>query len=524
MPTINRLPLLGTPSSGDQIPVYAPNSGDARRMSINSLVDYFQDTLVFPDPENAAYIDYDPAGAGAVSTTVQSKLREMVSVKDFGAKGDLSVDDTAALQAAINYAQTTKIGLLLNAGEYMITSSLVITDEIFFQGEGSNQSKIVLYTASKTTPAILVDVPSNSSFIGGRIGGFTIRCNGGTARGIGLRIQTTATNSAVSLSVFENLRIIQVDIGVYLTGVIYMSTFRNIVVSLNVDAYGWYASTPQEIIYNSFEDIEVTHVNNNAWAYYFFSQVLANQFRNVTCDGVCYFGGAYNRIQGLAVEGIYATVTPSAAAVTLNQIGALTDAAIINIPNSKCTQGINITSANTEVSNVRFPDSGAGNQPDTPIIWGAGQSGVLSGVRMDRAPVKKLEDAMPDSTLAGFLVFNCSASLTDRNLQYYEGSWAPGFATWSTAPTVSAARYIRVGRMVTVFLNYNGGACADGSTITGLPFTSNSSYGGTATSVGNDVSKRFNGVITTSSTTIGTIPAQTLTGVFSQLTATYFAA
>jgi hypothetical protein len=78
--------------------------------------------------------------------------------------------------------------------------------------------------------------------------------------------------------------------------------------------------------------------------------------------------------------------------------------------------------------------------------------------------------------------------------------------------------------MVTVFLNYNGGVCADGSTITGLPFTSNSSYGGTATSVGNDVSKRFNGVITASSTTIGTIPAQTLTGVFSQLTATYFAA
>ena len=67
MPTINRLPLLGTPSGGDQIPVYAPNSGDARRMSINSLADYMQDVIT---PDNAANITYDPAGTGAVKRTL----------------------------------------------------------------------------------------------------------------------------------------------------------------------------------------------------------------------------------------------------------------------------------------------------------------------------------------------------------------------------------------------------------------------------------------------------------------------
>ena len=48
MPTINQLPLLSTPSTGDQIPVYTPNNGDARRMPINALLQLFQQTFASP--------------------------------------------------------------------------------------------------------------------------------------------------------------------------------------------------------------------------------------------------------------------------------------------------------------------------------------------------------------------------------------------------------------------------------------------------------------------------------------------
>ncbi len=48
MPTINQLPSLSQISGGDQIPVYVPNNGDARKVSITQLLQYFQTTFASP--------------------------------------------------------------------------------------------------------------------------------------------------------------------------------------------------------------------------------------------------------------------------------------------------------------------------------------------------------------------------------------------------------------------------------------------------------------------------------------------
>ena len=56
MPTINQLPVLSQLSSGDQIPVYNTANGDARRASINALLQYFQQSFAAPTVSTNIYV------------------------------------------------------------------------------------------------------------------------------------------------------------------------------------------------------------------------------------------------------------------------------------------------------------------------------------------------------------------------------------------------------------------------------------------------------------------------------------
>jgi hypothetical protein len=48
MTTINQLSSLSQVSGSDQIPVYNTNNGDARKMSVNALLQYFQTAFAAP--------------------------------------------------------------------------------------------------------------------------------------------------------------------------------------------------------------------------------------------------------------------------------------------------------------------------------------------------------------------------------------------------------------------------------------------------------------------------------------------
>ena len=80
-------------------------------------------------------------GTAELSQTVETKLRETVSVKDFGAVGNGVTDDTAAIQAAV----TASVGkrLYFPAGTYNTTGNITLTSNIFIYGDGE-ASKIVV--------------------------------------------------------------------------------------------------------------------------------------------------------------------------------------------------------------------------------------------------------------------------------------------------------------------------------------------------------------------------------------------
>lgn len=93
---------------------------------------------------SAGAVSYTPAGAGAVTTNVQTKLREYVSVKDFGAVGDGVTDDTAAIQAAENAAGA----IYWPAGTYLITSTINLNHsrDRKWVGDGFNAQETGTYT------------------------------------------------------------------------------------------------------------------------------------------------------------------------------------------------------------------------------------------------------------------------------------------------------------------------------------------------------------------------------------------
>jgi hypothetical protein len=77
---------------------------------------------------DSEWLYFKQAGAGAVTRSVQSKLRDVVSVRDFGAAGDGVTDDTVAIQAAIDSLAATGGTVFFPPGTYRIARNVGTND------------------------------------------------------------------------------------------------------------------------------------------------------------------------------------------------------------------------------------------------------------------------------------------------------------------------------------------------------------------------------------------------------------
>jgi hypothetical protein len=138
---------------------------DAADFSIT--VNDSKDLFVYSFPQatgigvDAASIEYDPPFTGGVATTVENRLAQYVSVMDFGAVGDGVTDDTAAIQAAVDYGSA--IHFPEPASFYKITSALNITVP-FSAG---------LYHVFGGTGAVTLNAPAYPDWFGTGIDGTT---------------------------------------------------------------------------------------------------------------------------------------------------------------------------------------------------------------------------------------------------------------------------------------------------------------------------------------------------------------
>jgi hypothetical protein len=150
----------------------------------------------------SANVTYTSSLANAVSRTSQSKMSDIVSVKDFGAVGDGTTNDTAAMQAAHN---TGKI-IYYPAGTYKFSSISMSAGGIV--GAGCPDTILAPY-GSTTSDAITFTSTTNFN-IGPTFKNFEIQPSVSKTAGNMITITATGSgNSAITeisgLVVFQNI-------------------------------------------------------------------------------------------------------------------------------------------------------------------------------------------------------------------------------------------------------------------------------------------------------------------------------
>jgi len=128
--------LIGWNESSDGLKNYAPIGGTLLGQQLAAA-------------NGSSLVGFQQEGTGAIVRTAQNKLREAVSVLDFGAVGDGVTDDTVAIQNAINAATAVGKNLYAPKGTYKLTTQLQVTCGLI--GDGS--SNTIFQAANNGTAA-----------------------------------------------------------------------------------------------------------------------------------------------------------------------------------------------------------------------------------------------------------------------------------------------------------------------------------------------------------------------------------
>ena len=252
-----------------------------------------------------ASFGYQPTGTGAVATTIQTKLRQYVSVKDFGAVGDGTTDDTAAIQAALDAVSGTGLTLLIppSTSFYRITATLYPKSYTTISGYGA---KIKNSGATIFNMIWALGAAGSANYLTDiSIFGLTVDCNGTVLNSGG---------SGIGGSYCNNLRVRDCTVkNAWLQGIFFARGGKNCWIETNYVDRAWgdgihigdqYSGETLEnvwitdnFVYNSFDDgIGVTGGAHLVW-------VTNNKVDTVTAGAGIDLSGCYQTY----VQGNYVT-------------------------------------------------------------------------------------------------------------------------------------------------------------------------------------------------------------------------
>lgn len=215
--------------------------------------------------DGAASGTYD--GSSAVTINIPSGF-SCVNVKDHGAKGDGSTDDTAAIQAAIDYAAAAgRRAVYFPAGTYIVTSPLHAQVETGTTTVGGTTKSRYTYgmgltlrgeqvgkTVLRKTGQATYTIPANNNINGGSTVDTTLFFGGTEGTGLyvsDLSIENASTGECYAIyatrarCVLERLNVCTNSHGIYLYG--WLNNLMDIIITAKERVYGLQMALPRYV-------------------------------------------------------------------------------------------------------------------------------------------------------------------------------------------------------------------------------------------------------------------------------------
>ena len=286
-------------------------------------------------------------GSSQTARSIQEKLDERVSVRDFGAKGDGITDDTAAINLALRelYVRFDELGtrrvLHFPAGTYIVTDSINVPSDAYLQGEGSHNTIIKQTRPSDQYPLVtwVIYCADNHQQIQADIG-----LNGADLPN-NIRIQDLGLASAGDCMIVNKASNVSM-VNVRFQGIVAAnaraaqdSTLKH--ATAGVRLMGTHMAQVLDI---NFTDCEFDHTNLGLW-------VETNQFVSGIVVQSCYFHDLYQ-----AVRTDYGTGSVKQFTVSNSIIDQIYHTAmLINSADGFISSFNNYKEAGNELSGDNFP-------------------------------------------------------------------------------------------------------------------------------------------------------------------------